>query len=178
MKILIWAPFINKVGTTTNVINSIIALKKFSKKEKYSIDLVDVFGEWNNYDFKNLNINKIKLLNSEFILKGKKNGFLKSRFYMILIFFNSIFPLLKLIKKNKYNYIIAHLITSLPIFLFYFIQTQTKLILSIAGFPKLTFIRSFFWKLSNKNINKILCPSEETKQLLVKQNIFNQFLPQ
>ena len=174
MKILIWAPFINKVGTTTNVINSIIALKKFSKKEKYSIDLVDVFGEWNNYDFKNLNINKIKLLNSEFILKGKKNGFLKSRFYMILIFFNSIFPLLKLIKKNKYNYIIAHLITSLPIFLFYFIQTQTKLILSIAGFPKLTFIRSFFWKLSNKNINKILCPSEETKQLLVKQNIFNQ----
>ena len=78
MKILIWAPFINKVGTTTNVINSIIALKKFSKKEKYSIDLVDVFGEWNNYDFKNLNINKIKLLNSEFILKGKKNGFLKT----------------------------------------------------------------------------------------------------
>ena len=174
MKILIWAPFINKVGTTTNVINSITALKKFSKKEKYSIDLIDVFGEWNNYDFKNINVNKIKLLNNNFILKSQKNGFFKSRFYMVLIFLNSIIPLYKLLKKNRYNYVIAHLITSLPIFLFCFIETQTKLILSIAGFPKLTILRSSFWKLANKNISKILCPSEETKQLLIKHNIFKK----
>tara|TARA_B100000767_G_scaffold261955_1_gene274127 strand:- start:158 stop:1300 length:1143 start_codon:yes stop_codon:yes gene_type:complete len=174
MKILIWAPFTNKVGTTTNVVNSITALKRFSKEGKYSIDIVNVFGEWNDYDFKNVDVNKIKLLDNNFILRGQKNGFLKSRFYMILIFLNSIIPLFKLIKKNNYNYIIAHLITSLPIFLFCFIKTRTKLILSIAGFPKLTFLRSFFWKLSSKNINKVLCPSKETKQLLVNYNIFNQ----
>ena len=172
MKILIWAPFVDKVGTTTNVINSIIALKKFSKNKKYSIDLLNVFGEWNNYDFKNIDVNKIKLLNNRFILKGKKNSFFKSRFYMILIFLNSIIPLFKLIKKNNYDYIIAHLITSLPIFLFFFIKNHTKLILSIAGFPKLTMLRSFFWKLSSKNIDKIICPSEETKQLLIDRNIF------
>ena len=172
MKILIWAPFVNKVGTTTNVVNSITSLKKFSKEKEYSIDLLNVFGEWDNYDFKSINVNKIKLLNNKFILRGKKNGFFKSRFYMILIFLNSIFPLLQLIKKNNYNFIFAHLITSLPIFLFLFIKTRTKLILSIAGFPKLTILRIFFWKLSHKNINKIICPSEETKQLLINHNIF------
>ena len=172
MKILIWAPFVNKVGTTTNVINSITSLKKFSRDEEFSIDLLNVFGEWDNYDFKNINVNKIRLLNNKFIFKGKKNGFFKSRFYMILIFLNSAIPLFKLIKKNDYNYVIAHLITSLPIFLSFFIKTNTKLILSIAGFPKLTLPRRFFWKLSGKNINTIICPSKETKQLLINHNIF------
>ena len=56
MKILIWAPFINKVGTTTNVVNSITALKKYSKMNEYSIDLLNVFGEWNDYNFESLGV--------------------------------------------------------------------------------------------------------------------------
>ena len=166
MKILIWSPFINKVGTTTNVINSILALKKFSKKEKYSIDLVDVFGEWSEYEFRGIDINKIKLLNNRFILKRKKNGFLRSRFYTILIFLSSIVPFLKLLKKNDYNFIIAHLITSVPILLFLFIKTNTKLILSIAGHPKINFMRKFIWKISSKKLFKIICPSNELKNIL------------
>ena len=59
MKILIWAPFINKVGTTKNVINSISSIKKYSKKNQYSIDLVNVFGEWNGYEFNDIEVNKI-----------------------------------------------------------------------------------------------------------------------
>ena len=174
MKILIWAPFVNKVGTTTNVINSISALTKFSEKKKYKIDLIDVFGEWGECDFEDVNINKIKLINNDFILKSKKNGFLRSRFYTILIFLFSLMPLLKLLKKNDYNFVIVHLITSLPILLFCFIKTKTKLILSIAGFPKLTLLRKFFWRQAKKYIYKILCPSEETRELLVKNKIFKE----
>ena len=82
MKILIWAPFINKVGTTTNVINSISAIKKYSENDEYIIDLVDVFGEWKEYKFNINEVNKIKLLNNRFILKSKKNGYFRSRFFI------------------------------------------------------------------------------------------------
>ncbi len=174
MKILIWAPFINKVGTTTNVINSIVALKKFSKKNEYSIDLIDVFGEWSEYKFKDIRINKLQLLNNKFIYQSKKDGFLRSRFFTLLIFFYSIIPLAKLLKKNNYDFIMAHLITSLPILLLSFLKIKTKLILCIAGFPKLTFFRSFFWKFFQKSINKIICPSKEAEDLFIKNLIFNR----
>ena len=129
MKILIWAPFINKVGTTTNVINSISAIKKYSENNEYIIDLVDVFGEWEEYKFNINEVNKIKLLNNSFILKSKKNGYFRSRFFYSLIFLFSIIPLFKLLKKNKYDFLIVHLITSLPIFLMNFLNIKTKLIL-------------------------------------------------
>ncbi len=174
MKILIWAPFINKVGTTTNVVNSITALKKYSKINEYSIDLLNVFGEWNDYNFENLGVNKINLLNNKFILNSKKTGFFKSRFYMTLIFINSLIPFFKLLKKNNYDFVISHLITSLPIFLFSFLKVKTKLVLSIAGFPKLTIFRSYFWKLSDTNIYRVICPSHETKDLLLKSKIFKE----
>ena len=96
MKILIWAPFINKVGTTTNVINSISAIKKYSENNKYIIDLVDVFGEWDKHKFHTNEVNKIKLLNNKFIFEGKKIAYLKNNFYYLLIFLFSIIPLFKL----------------------------------------------------------------------------------
>ena len=173
MKILIWAPFINKVGTTTNVINSISAIKKYSENDEYIIDLVDVFGEWKEYKFNINEVNKIKLLNNRFILKSKKNGYFRSRFFYSLIFLFSIIPLFKLLKKNKYDFLIVHLITSLPIFLMNFLNIKTKLILCIAGFPKLNLIRKSFWKFSKNNIYKVICPSQETKDLLLKNSIFN-----
>ena len=173
MKILIWAPFINKVGTTTNVINSISAIKKYSENNKYIIDLVDVFGEWDKYKFNTNEVNKIKLLNNKFIFKSKKTGYLRSRFFYLLIFLFSIIPLFKLLKKNNYDFLIIHLITSLPIFLMNFLNIKTKLILCIAGFPKLNLLRKSFWKFSKKNIYKVVCPSEETKDLLLKKSIFN-----
>ena len=52
MNILIWSPFLQKVGTTTNVLNIINSINKYSKKNSYQIDLLDVFGEWENYKFK------------------------------------------------------------------------------------------------------------------------------
>ncbi len=171
MNIFIWAPFIQKVGTTTNVENLISCLLKFSKKNTYKIDLINVFGEWDNYKFDDTKVNKISLLNISFLKKNKKNGFLKSRIYTIIIIILSLIPLIKLLSKKKYDFLFVHLITSLPIFLNGFVNKNTKLILSIAGFPKLTFLRTFFWKFFQKNIFKVLCPSFETKKLLLEKKI-------
>ena len=75
-KILIWAPFVKKIGTTTNVLNSVEALKKFSRK-KYKIYLINVFGEWDKYIKENDDIQKINLFKSNFILEGNADGFIK-----------------------------------------------------------------------------------------------------
>ena len=174
MNIFIWSPFIQKVGTTSNVENSIHSLLKFSKKKNYNIDLINVFGEWDEYEFKDKRVNKTPLLNFEYLKKIKKNGFLRSRIFTILIIILSIIPLARLLKKKNYDFLFVHLITSLPIFLINFLDIKVKLILNIAGFPKLTFLRSFFWKYFQKNIYKVVCPSYETQNLLIKKKIFER----
>ena len=174
MNIFIWAPFLQKVGTTTNVENLISSFLRYSKTQNYKIDLINVFGEWDNYKVEDKRINKISLLNLKFLKENRKKGFLVSRIYTILIIFFSILPLARLLKEKNYDFLFAHLITSLPIFLAGFFKKKTKLILSIAGFPKLTLIRSIYWKVFRKNIFKIICPSQETKNLLIKKKIFNK----
>lgn len=174
MNILIWSPFLQKVGTTTNVLNIIDSINKYSKKNSFKIDLLDVFGEWENYEFERVKVNKISLLNYNFLKKIRKNGFIRSRIITILIIILSIIPLAKQLKKKNYNFFFVHLITSLPIILTRFIKKETKLILSIAGFPKLTLMRSLFWKHFQNRIYKIICPSIETKDLLVEKKIFDK----
>ena len=160
-----------KVGTTTNVLNSLEAFRKYSKN-KYEIKLINVFGEWDNYLNENKYISKIDLFRSNFILNGNNNGFLRSRFYTILIFLRSIIPLINLIKKNDYEFILCHLVTSLPIFISIFSKKKIKIILNIAGYPKLNILRKTFWKLFGKSIYKVICPSDETKELIKKKKIF------
>ncbi len=172
MNILIWSPFLQKVGTTSNVLNLISSLNKYSKKEKIKIDLIDVFGEWENYEFDEDKVEKISLLKNNFFKKIKKDGFIMSRLVTILIIIFSFVPLLKQFKKKNYNFVFVHLITSLPILVNKFANKKIKLILNIAGFPKLTLIRSLFWKLFQNRIYKIICPSKETKDLILEKNIF------
>ena len=110
-----------------------------------------------------------------------KKGFIGSRLSYIFIFFISFFPLLKLIHKDKPNFLIAHLITSLPIFLFNFFKFKSNLILRISGMPKLHLLRKFFWKFSSKKIQMITCPTIELKKKIVNLDIFEKqkifFLP-
>ena len=174
MNILIWSPFLQKVGTTTNVLNLINSINKYLKKNTFKIDLLDVFGEWDNYEFDTIKVNKISLLNNKFLKKIKKNGFIRSRLVTILIIILSVIPLAIQLKKKNYNFFFVHLITSLPIILTRFIKKDTKLILNIAGFPKLTLIRSLFWKYFQNRIYKIICPSKETKDLFIEKKIFNE----
>jgi len=76
-------------------------------------------------------------------------------------------------KENKPDYLIAHLVTSLPLILFLLFKFETKLILRISGEPKLNIFRKFLWKTLSKKIFAITCPSKETKEILIKKNIFD-----
>ncbi len=174
MNILIWSPFLQKVGTTSNVYNLINAMTKYSYQELDSIDLINVFGEWDEYEFNNKKVNKISLFNFDFLKKIKKNGFIRSRLFTFLIIILCFFPLFNLLRKKNYDFFFIHLITFLPIFLARFIKSKLKIILHISGFPKLTFLRSYFWKNNQKYIYKIICPSLETQNLLIKKNIFDK----
>ena len=169
ISVLYWCPFISKVATIKAVINSVFGLLKYSN-QKYEPEVINVFGEWN--DFKDeLKLKKIRLtsqlINFNF-LKSQKEGYLISRFKYSLIFFFSLFPLIKLLKQKNSSFIIVHLVTSLPLFVFSILNFKTKLILRISGLPKLNFFRKLLWKLSEKNIYKITCPTQETYDNLSK----------
>ena len=169
-KIFYWSPHINEeIATVKAVLNSAYSLSKYSKK--YRPFIINAFGEWDNFYSKlnNLNISIIKILNFKLILPI--NGFLKSRLFYILFSLVIFFPLIKMIKKEKPDIIIVHLIT-VPVLLASFFFKKTKFILRISGFPKLNFFRSFLWKISSKNIIKVFTPTKLTKEFLIKKGIF------
>ncbi len=179
--LIYWSPFIGNVGTIKSCINSAISFKKFSK-EKNCVKIINVHGEWNNY----LNIlkeNKIEVVNfyPSLVNYLPKSGYFKSRIVFILLFFISFIPLLKLLKKEKNCFFIAHLITSLPLFLNLLFRFNCKMILRISGYPKLNFIRKFFWSVVNKKVFLITCPTQELMQKLINSNFLEnskiKFLP-
>ena len=90
-----------------------------------------------------------------------KTGYIRSRLSYIIIFLISFFPLVTLIKKNKPDYFVAHLITSLPLILINLFNLKIKMILRISGFPKLNFFRKKLWKLSESKIFQVTCPTED-----------------
>ena len=170
--IFVWSPFIGKVGTVQNVINSLYSINKYSK---YSTTLINSFGEWDNY-INDSKLDKVVMHNLKylrFIKRWNKSGFLKSRFSYILIFLFSFIPLLKLIRRQNPDFFIAHLISSLPLAIFSLFSLRTKLILHIAGHPKLNLFRKILWKISAKNIFKVICPSEELKNFFLNNGIFS-----
>ena len=168
-EILYWSPFISKVATVKSVINSADAVNCYLNY-KYKAIIIDAVNEWDEYK-NELNKKNIKIIhlnkNSTFNF-FKKAGFLRSRFLYFYIFFKSLFPLHQQLKIKKPKYLIAHLITSLPLLLFIFQNYETKLILRISGLPKMTFIRKMIWKLASKKIYKITCPTKDTYNDLSK----------
>lgn len=167
-KITYWSPYLGHIGTKKSTLNSAKGLSYYGNGE-FDVTLINALGEWNNVD-------DIKILNfsNSFYKLLPQGGFIKSRISYSIIFLLSMIPLYKFIKKNKPDYLIAHLITSLPIFLFTIFSFKTKLILRISGYPKLNFMRKFFWKFCSKNIHIITCPSDELKNQLGKLNIFDK----
>ena len=166
-----WSPCLDKIATIKATINSAISLAKYS--EMYEVKIIDVCGEWSKY--KNyLSSQNIELVNLSFNYYSilPKNGFIKSRISNLIIILISIIPLIFFIKNKKPDYFIIHLITSLPLILLNLINTKTKMILRISGFPKLNFFRKKLWLLSKKKIFKITCPTEDLKYDLIEKNIF------
>jgi glycosyltransferase involved in cell wall biosynthesis len=173
-KIYYWSPFVDKVATTRSVINSALSLNKFSQG-KYESFILNASGEWSNFYFE-LNEKNIKVINfnkNYFILKNSKFGFIKSRLSYMWIFFSCFFPLLRLLKKEKPDFLIIHLITILPLFLFLLFKFKTKLILRISGYPKLNFFRRSLWKILSTRIHLVTVPTELTKKLLIDNNILD-----
>ena len=176
MKIFYWSPFISKVATVSSVIGSAESILKYSKKDNnINVAIIDAIGEWKNYKKRiNPKIEIINLNKKNIFVHLPKGGFLKSRLSYVLIFTLSFFKLLNLINKEKPNYIIMHLLTSLPIFLTLIIKNKTKLILRISGLPKLNFFRYVLWKIFSKKIYKVTCPTIATYAYIKKKNIFDK----
>ena len=165
-----WCPVLSNVATVTAVINSAVATSKYSKNIKVS--LIDTLKEWDNFKSvinDKIEIKKISNLNFFF----PKYGFFMRLNYM-KIFIYTFFPLFKLLKKDNPDYIIVHLITSLPLILKTIFNLETKIILRISGFPKLNFFRKTLWKLVSKKIDIITTPTLGTFKYLKKEKIFNE----
>ena len=144
--IFYWSPCLSKVGTVKSTINSALALSNYSK-EKYKVKIINACCEWDDYKelFKQNDIDLIEF-KFKFFSYLPKNGFLSSRISYLVIILFSFFPLLKVLKKDKPEFIIMHLLTSLPIILNNLFKFKTKFILRISGFPKLNIFRRFLWK--------------------------------
>ena len=163
-KVFYWSPFTSKVATVKSVINSAESVNRFIKNKKFKTYIIDAVNEW--VDFKEeikkkeieiIHLNKRSIFNS-----FKKDGFIRSRLAYSYIFLKSFFPLIKILNQKKPDYLIVHLITSLPLILFIIKNFQTKLILRVSGLPKMTLFRKTLWMLASKNIYKITCPTIDT----------------
>jgi glycosyltransferase involved in cell wall biosynthesis len=174
MKVFYWSPFTSKVATITAVINSADSLQKFSNN-KISSYIINVFGEWNDYleDINNKNIKLIYLSKFNFRKFLFCTGFIRSRLSYLFIYFYYFFLLLKILKKEEPNFLVIHLITSLPLTLLAMFNFKTKFVLRISGYPKLNVIRRVFWKLLSKKIYKITFPTQETYELFIQHKIFD-----
>ena len=82
--IFVWSPFISKVGTVQNVINSLNSINKYSN---LNTNLINVFGEWDNY--------KALFSHDKFLIHNFK--FLRNTTYLSLN--NNIKA--KIIEKNE-----------------------------------------------------------------------------
>ena len=174
-KIFYWSPHISNVATIKNVINSAKSLKIYSK-ESLSISIINVIGEWEKFkeEFKLFNIDLIELSGLKLNKLFPVSGFIKSRliYFFVLIF--KYFSLKKILQNQKPDYLVLHLITSLPLILLVFYKFETKFILRISGLPKITILRKILWKLVSKKIYLITCPSHQTKKDLLELGIFSE----
>ena len=169
MKIFYWAPWLGKVGSVKSVLNSAFILEKYSKNQ-IKTKIIDAVGEWKDFEKNNkfINLSKIK-----FFKILPKKGFIKSRISYLIIFFFSLFPLFKLLKKEKPDFLIVHLITSLPLLLKIIFNIETKIILRISGYPKMNFLRKFIWQIASKKIYKVTFPTLDLLEQFKKIHIFN-----
>tara|TARA_B100000963_G_scaffold361300_1_gene396000 strand:- start:1208 stop:2350 length:1143 start_codon:yes stop_codon:yes gene_type:complete len=172
MKIFYWSPFLSNIATVDSVINSINSLKRYNNKKKYKTFIIDSAGEWQEKSEKISGIDIIKLYKKNYYKFLPKGNFFKSRLSQIFIFLLNFNLLRKLLFKEKPDFLIAHLIISLPLILFFFFKFDTKLIIRISGTPKLNKFRRFFWSLFSKNVHIVTCPTLSTLKKLEGSKIF------
>jgi glycosyltransferase involved in cell wall biosynthesis len=173
-KIFYWGPFLTPIATPKAIVNSAKALQNYSKG--YECSIINFFGEFNKFqnDLENKNIKLINFFNDKLINFLPKHGKLQSRFSFILIFILSFFPLKKIISNQKPDFLIIHLITSLPLFLLIIFKFETRFILRISGLPKLGIFRKFLWKKAFSKIYMITCPTRSTANYIESLGIVDK----
>jgi glycosyltransferase involved in cell wall biosynthesis len=170
-KIAYWSPSLVDIATNKAVMNSAYSLLKYNNK--FEPFIMNFFGEFNRFE-SNIYEKKIKLINyysKNFLTFLPKYGRVKSRISFILIFLFSFLPLKSFLKKNNPDFLIIHLITSLPLFLLILFDFKTKFILRISGMPKLGIFRKFLWKIALRKIYKVTCPTINTLNYIKSLNI-------
>ena len=172
MKLFYWSPFLSNIATVDAVTNSINSLKRYGNKNKYKPFIVDSSGEWQEKLDKTSGIDIIKLYNKNYYKFLPRGNFLKSRLSQMIIFILNFNVLRNLLLKEKPDFLVAHLVVSLPLVLFFFFKFETKLIIRISGTLKLNKVRRFFWALFSKNVHIVTCPTQSTLQKLTKLKIF------
>ena len=164
--IFYWSPFLTEIATTKAVINSVFAINKYDKN--YKAYIIDAAGEFSqkNEEIEKKKIEIINLFNFKYIKFLPKYGKILSKLSFFIIFLISFFKLKKILQYKEPEYLIIHLITSLPLLLFTLFDFKTKCILRISGHPHLGPIRIFFWRILLKNIYKVTCPTLATYALM------------
>jgi glycosyltransferase involved in cell wall biosynthesis len=162
------------IATPKAVVNSAKSLKNYGKN--YECSIINFFGEFNSFEnvLKNKNIKLINCFNKRLLNVLPKYGKLKSRFSFIIVFILSFFPLKRLISKQKPDFLIIHLITSLPLILLIFFKFKTKFILRISGLPKLGILRKFLWKKALPKVYMITCPTKSTANYIESLGIIDK----
>ncbi len=173
-KIFYWGPFLTPIATPKAIVNSAKALQNYGKS--YECSIINFFGEFNKFqkDLENKNINLINFFNNKLINFLPKHGKLQSRLSFILIFVLSFFPLKKIIDNQKPDFLIIHLITSLPLFLLIIFKFETRFILRISGLPKLGILRKFLWKKAFSKIYMVTCPTISTANYIKSLGIVDK----
>ena len=173
-RIFYWSPFLVPIATPKAVVNSAKALQNYGKR--YECSIINFFGEFNKFqeDLENKDIKLINFFNNKLINFLPKYGKLQSRLSFILIFALSFFPLKKLISNQKPDFLIIHLITSLPLILLIFFKFKTKFILRISGLPKLGILRKFLWKKALSKIYIVTCPTQSTANYIESLGIVDK----
>ena len=141
MLIHYWCPYLTNIATISSVKRSATYLKKFDKNNKINIEIINSYGEWSNTSLlkDKIIINNPLTLVNLFNLLPKKKIF--SKLSLFIIFILSFFPLLLKLNREKPDFLIIHLLTSLPIILSLFLNKKTKVILRISGLPRLNIFR-------------------------------------
>ena len=129
-KIFYWSPHLSNVATIKNVVNSAKSLKMFSKKD-YEISIIDTIGEWKDKksNLNNYNVNVLSLSNLDLGNVLPITGFFKSRIFSLIILLTKFIPLKKILKKEKPDFFLMHLITIVPLMALFFSTNKTVVLL-------------------------------------------------
>ena len=169
-----WSPFLTEIATSKAVINSAYSLQKYYSN--YETVIVDAVGEFSK-KIDEINEKKIKIIKLQkynLIRFLPKRGKLKSRISFLIIFITSFFGLKNILQKDKPDFLIIHLITLLPLVLFFFFNFKTKCILRISGFPIMSPLRKFLWSFLLKKVDIITCPTKNTLQYIKNLKITDE----